>query len=301
MEATGRQRLDLGRLSRHTPVTTEDGATSISSAQDIDAGGLVSAASLLFAPGERPRAEAIDALAKDNPGFSVSLDPVAGGGRKSAAGGSAKNSTRVQNGAHELRWLEVLANGLTFDLAGFAPGIAAPHPPQGHGFGLPAGFQAAGLEALTLQPGPHLAGGITMPPVVRSLAWVAAILAALPEARAVAWHPARTWCAPQQFRDSVLRWVEGGVFPVFSLAALAPTPDGGMQSEGLALFTGQELRLEPELAEDRMVGARLGLRLLHLFAEQGRITEPEALTGPEGQRLRIEPSPNGRFVRVWKG
>lgn len=140
-----------------------------------------------------------------------------------------------------------------------------------------------------------------MPPVVRSLAWLTAILAALPKARAVAWHPARTWCAPQQFRDSVLRWVEGGVFPAFALAALAPTPDGGMQSEGLALFTGQELRLEPELAEDRMASARLGLRLLHLFAEQGRITEPEALTGPEGQRLRIEPSPNGRFVRVWKG
>jgi hypothetical protein len=200
-----------------------------------------------------------------------------------------------------LRWLEILANGLTFDLAGFAPGIAASHPPHVHSFGLPAGFQPIGLEALTLQPGPHLAGGIAMPPVARSLAWVTAILAALPKVRAVAWHAARTWCAPKQFRDSVLRWVEGGVFPAFTLAALAPTPDGGMQSEGLALFTGQELRLEPELAENRMAGARLGLRLLHLFAEQGRITEPEALTGPEGQPLRIEPSPNGRFVRVWKG
>jgi hypothetical protein len=295
-----RQRLDLGRLSRHTPERERGRDTSISATKDIDTSGLISAASVLFARGERPRADAIGALARDNPGFSVSLDPLADAAPRDGPDRPENNAAVRGKGPEDVHWLELLANGLTFDLAGLAPGAATPRPPLVHSFGLPKDLEPLDLEALTVRPGPHLAGGTTMPPLVRSMAWVAAILAALPGARAVAWHPARCWCAPQQFRESVLRWIEGGVFPAFSLAALAPTPDGGMQTEGLALFTGQELRLEAEVAENAAAGARLGLRLLHMLAEQGRVAAPETLTGPDGQRLRIEPSPNGRFVRVWK-
>ena len=140
-----------------------------------------------------------------------------------------------------------------------------------------------------------------MLPVVRSLAWLAARLADLPGARAVAWHPARNWCEAAHFRDSVLRWIEGGVFPGLAVASLAPVPDGGMQSQGLALFTGQELRLEPELAEDRAAGAKTALRLMHWLVEHGRLDAPERLPGPDGQTLRLEPSENARFVRVWRG
>ena len=140
-----------------------------------------------------------------------------------------------------------------------------------------------------------------MLPVVRSLAWLAARLADLPGARAVAWHPARNWCEAAHFRDSVLRWIEGGVFPGLGLASLVPAPDGGLQSQGLALFTGQELRLEPELAEDRAAGAKIALRLMHWLVEHGRLDAPERLPGPDGQTLRLEPSENARFVRVWRG
>jgi hypothetical protein len=198
-------------------------------------------------------------------------------------------------------WLELLANGLTFDLTGLAPGAAAEAPPRGHTFGLADDFEIGRMEAIRLQPGPHLAEGRTMLPVVRSLAWLAAQLAAMPGTQAVAWHSARSWSAPGQYRDWVLRWTEGGVFPGLGLAALTPMPDGGMQSQGLALFTGQELRLEPELASDRAAGAKIALRLMHWLVERGRLKAPEQLAGPDGSSLRLEPSDNGRFVRVWRG
>ena len=249
-----------------------------------------SAASLLFAPGDRPDKRAIAAFAGANPSFAVSLDPTAG----SAAGGGG-------TGDGQGNWLELLANGLTFDLVGLAPGAASDVPPRGHMFGLPEEFETARMEAVRLQPGPHLAEGRAMLPVVRSLAWLAAQLAGLPGTRAVAWHAARSWCATGQYRDSVLRWIEGGVFPGLGLAALVPTPDGGMHSQGLALFTGQELRLEPDLASDRATGAKIGLRLMHWLVEHGRLEAPERIPGPDGEPLRMEPSSNGRFVRVWRG
>ena len=198
-------------------------------------------------------------------------------------------------------WLELLVSGLTFDLYGLAPRPGTDPPPRRHEFGLPADFYEGRLEAVTLQPGPHLAEGATMLPVVRSLARLAAQLCALPGVRAVAWHPASSWCAPQHFRDSVDRWLEGGVFPGLALAALAAMSDGGMQSQGLALFTGQEVRLEPDAADSPASAAKLGLRLMHWLVEHGELTGPETLPGPEGQQFQLDPSEDGRIVRVWKG
>jgi hypothetical protein len=241
----------------------------------------------LFAPRDRPDKAAVRALSAGDGGFSISLDPQASEG----AQGDAANGV----------WLELLASGMTFDLAGLAPGAAAERPAMRHVYGLPEAIGSQGLEAITLRPGPHLVAGGTMLPVVRCLAWLTARLAALPGAVAVAWHPARCWSAPQAFRAGVLRWVEGGVFPAFSLAALAETADGALQSEGVALFSSQELRIEPELAEDRAAAAKIGLRLLHWLVESGKLTAGQDVSGPDGQRLRLELSVNGRFVRVRRG
>ena len=99
----------------------------------------------------------------------------------------------------------------------------------------------------------------------------------------------------------VFRWVDGGVFPGLGLTSLAVSPDGGMQSEGLSLFAGQELRIEPELIADMTAGAKIGVRLIDYMVERGRIDAPQKVTGPDGQPLRLEPSANGRFIRVWRG
>ena len=245
-------------------------------------------ASLLFAAGARPDREAVRELARRDGGFSISLDPLAESAPPPAAGDAET-------------WLELLASGLTFDLMGLTPGPAALTPPAHHAFGLPEDMPHGQFEAVSLRPGPHLVGGQTMVPVIRCLAWLAGRLAALPDTRAVAWHPARCWSAPQPFRAGVQRWVEGGAFPGLSLAALSDSPDGALQSEGLALFVGQELRIEPELAEDRAAAAKLALRLLHWMVEMGPVAAAQPLLGPDGADLRLEPSVNRRFVRVWKG
>jgi hypothetical protein len=91
--------------------------------------------------------------------FSISIDPSA----EFAMGGAVR--ARAGEG-----WLELLVNGLTFDVVGLSPGKGAEQPACVHSYSLPAGSEPFGLEAVTVRPGPHLAGGQTMAPVLRSLA-----------------------------------------------------------------------------------------------------------------------------------
>jgi hypothetical protein len=226
----------------------------------------------------------VRALAAAEPSFLISFDP-----RESAA---HRTSTPAEP------WLEVLTNGLTFDLQGLAPGAPQPVAPSAHQYGLLADLNGRALEAISLRPGPHLSSGRPMLPVVRGLARLAATLAGLPGVLAVGWDAARTLSAPDHFRGSVMRWVRGGAFPGLGLTALYATRAGGLQSEGLALFTGQELRLAPELARDRAAGARLALRLLHWLVENGRLVAPVELAGPSGEPFMLEPSENWRVVTV---
>jgi hypothetical protein len=263
---------------------------AISTGGEIGTQDSGSALSLLFAAGRRPEAESILQLAEKQSGFSISFDPSAEG-----------RAPKVAPAETEPHWLELLANGLTYDLVGLAPGTPADVPPRIHAYGLTADVEGTRMEAVTLRPGPHLAGGHTLAPVVRSLARLGAMLSVIEGVEAIAWHPARCWSAPNYYRDAVLRWVEGGVFPSLGLAALALNPDGGMHSEGLALFTGQEVRIEPELTSDRAAGAKIGVRLIDYLVEAGRIEKPQRIAGPDGTPLRLEPSANGRFVRVWRG
>lgn len=150
-------------------------------------------------------------------------------------------------------------------------------------------------------PGPHLLGNNVMMPVMRCLALLAAKLSGLPGVRAVAWHPARTWNSPAHFYGGVERWIEGGVFPGLGLTALAQCENGGIRSEGLALFTGQELYLTPPLAQDRAEGAKLALRLIHWLVENGRLERSEIMTAPDGSPLRLEPLENQSIIEVWRG
>lgn len=250
------------------------------------------AVSLLFVAGARPGAAVIGDLAERCGGFSIS----AGHGTAEAVG-----EVKDADAAGEHVWLELLASGLAFDILGLAPGPPAGLPPCAQAYVLDDDTDPLAMEALTLRPGSHLAGGQAMFPIIRTLALLAASLARADGVVAVAWHPARSWCRPGYFRDGVLRWIEGGALFGCGLVALSVTADGGIQSEGLALFTGQELRIEPELMLEPAEGETIGIRLLdHLF-ECGKIETARPITGPGGLPLRLEPSANGRFVRVWSG
>ncbi|AKH41449.1 hypothetical protein FHS61_001937 [Altererythrobacter atlanticus] len=197
--------------------------------------------------------------------------------------------------------MEIVANGLCFDISGLSPGESEPVTSAAHLFGLPNEIGDSHLEAILIRPGPHIAAARLMLPVARCLAGLGASFALLPGVQAVAWHSARSWSSPEHFRSSVLRWIDGGVFPGLGLAALLPLQDGGMASEGLSLFTGQEIRLAPELASDRRQGAQLAVRLMHWLVERGNLAEREEISGPESEQLILEPSSDRKVVEVRKG
>jgi len=198
--------------------------------------------------------------------------------------------------------VELLRDGMTYDLVGAAPGPAVRMPHSEHRFGLAADLVEQDCEALSLQPGPHLASGARSLPVVRTMMGVAAMIVAhLPGLRAVAWPAASTLMGPDFFVSSMTAWIAGGAFPALGLTAFTVDLDDGLRSEGLAFFTGQELRLEPGLASDRAAAVRLGIRLVNHLVSQGKVTETEAIMGPEGERLTLDPSPNGHLVSVRRG
>ncbi len=197
-------------------------------------------------------------------------------------------------------WLELLAQGMAFDLIGLAPAPPASTPDIMYQIGIEPALRGSRNEAVALIPGEHLAGGANLLPVVRAQLGLALALAALPGLRALAWGPARSAMAPAQFTQIVADWLAGGAFPVLALTALVRELDGGMRSEGLAFFTGQELRVEPLLGEDPAAVGKIAIRLIHSLVEAGPVTKPVELTGPDGMRLRAEPSGNGRYVRVWR-
>jgi len=262
-------------------VIAGQGLSSIASAQRLESNNLHSAVSLLFEAGQRPCARQVRELANKLGQFSLSIDPA------------------LEGGADE-GWVELLVNGLTFDLAGLGPSSPIVTPGCVHQFALPQDFNQTGFEAITLTPGPHLSGGGAMFPVVRCLALLGAQFSRIDHVRAVAWHPARSCSAPDYFRRGVESWIEGGAFPGLGLTALTSNSDGSLQSEGLALFTDQELRLSPEMCMDRAEAAKVALRLLNWLVEHGRIDQPFTFIGPSGETLELEPSHNLAMLQVWK-
>ncbi len=236
--------------------------------------------SLLFAPGRRPDAAAIEALAAGG-AFAVSHRPAC-----AEAGPTAR------------RWLELLTTGLTFDLSGLAPGAPAEPFAFAHRYGLGSAPDTAAAETVTLAPGPHLAGAEGLLPVVRAAAGLAMALAALPGTLAVGWRPARALSAPAHFTSSVGTWLAGGAFPALGLTALHRSPGGAMTSEGLALLTGQELWLEPAAGSQPADDARLAVRLIDRLISLGPVRAGMMVEPIAGQKVRLEFDPGAQLVRA---
>ena len=239
-----------------------------------------SAVTILFDAGQRPAARDIHKLARASGEFEVT-------------------SLSAPDGRYaDVDWLELLINGLTFDLTGLVPAPSRRAPPCRHAFGTDVVSSQGQLEGICLQPGPHLAGGSAMPPVVRSLAWIGALLARLPGVRAVVWHTAQIWSAPDYFHRTVVNWIEGGVFPGFGLTALVPVPEQGIRSEGLSAFIGAELHVLPDVAGEGEDAAKLALRLVHWLVEHGGLDSDVALTGPAGEPIVLRPDRTARVIRA---
>ncbi len=237
---------------------------------------------LLFAAGTRPSVEDVERL------FADAGQRLATAARISSRRGMAEG------------WLELLASGLTFDLTGMIPGAAMPRPRARHFFGLSPQAAEGEFEAISLLPGPHLAGGEAMLPVIRIMAGVASALADGLQCRAVCWRPAGCWMDTGYFARIAEGWSAGGAFPALGLTGIERTQDGGVESDGLAFFIGQELRVEARRGEGAADTVKLAVRVIDHLVRHGPLAAREDLAGPDGEALLAEPSADGRFVRLWR-
>lgn len=189
--------------------------------------------------------------------------------------------------------------GLTYDITGLAPGLPASTVNSEHLFGLDSSVLEPPSEALRLVPGPHLVAGSTLLPVVRILAGLGAELARLPGLRAVGWEPARSMMAPAYYMSSVRAWLAGGVFPSLGLTALSRRADNVMQSEGLKLFTGYEILLEPISGETAIDEAKLAARVINQIIQAG-LAEVSNVQDAQGRKISAEFNAERNLLRVWR-
>lgn len=207
----------------------------------------------------------------------------------------------IANIRHDRVWVEFVRDGLTFDLAGLAPGQSADFPQVLHRFDLSQLPVQGDYEVLNLAPGHHLTGGERMMPIAKSLLGLARDLVDhFDELACVVWPPAGCAIGHQFFESVVTAWLDGGPFPALGLTAFRETVDGALQSEGLDFWIGQELRIEPPLAQDKITATRLGVRLINQMVLVGGVETSERVVAPDGTRLLMRPSRNGKFVRVWR-
>lgn len=255
---------------------------------------------LLFPAGKRASTDAVERLlAQPSAGKPQAGKPPAGNppGGEAPVGASARISS--QRGRTD-GWLELLSSGLTFDLVGLAPGSARETPRARHWFGLSRDVNRFAFEAIVLLPGPHLAGAGAMVPVVRTMALLASELAQGLGALAVCWQPAGSWMDVAYFARITQAWGAGGAFPALGLTGITRTHDGGAETDGLAYFTGQELRVESRSGEAPAETVKLAVRMVDHMIREGRVSARAVLSGPDGEPLLAEPSGDGRRVRLWR-
>ncbi|MEO0690182.1 MAG: hypothetical protein AAFY51_07750 [Pseudomonadota bacterium] len=197
--------------------------------------------------------------------------------------------------------VELLREGLTFDLMGLAPGSSYDLPACDHLFDLETLPTAFRTEALYLTLGPHLTGGQRSLPVIRGLLEIARDLVHhFEELEAVIWPPSRSAIGRVHFDSVATAWLEGGAFPAPGLIAFKPAIDGALETEGLDYWIDQELRIEPPLSNDRLSATRLAVRLVNRLVILGNLRDSERMAGPDGRTLVLRPSENRKFVRVWQ-
>ena len=258
---------------------------------------------MLFAHGKRPDRAAIKAFVAEKHAVSLSHDPSNERLVQlvNADTSGAPSGNNVEPTEREPIWVELLRDGLSFDLHGLAPGSLVPFPEVSHRFDLDELPTAKGYEALQLAPGHHLAGGERTTPVVKGMIALARDLAShFDDLLAVVWPPSASAIGRRFFESVSTAWLEGGPFPALGLTAFRETIDGALQSEGLSFWIDQELRIEPPLSSDKVYATRMGVRLVNQLVLVGGVEGSERIIAPDGSRLVLRTSRNGRFIRVWR-
>lgn len=242
---------------------------------------------LLFERGKRPDSSAIKNFANGQIFTTLTYDPADG------------DAPQNPQSADEALWVELLRDGLTFDLHGLSPGDGLLLPEVTYRYD-DGGLAAPDTyETIRLSPGPHLAGSEGSLPVVKCLVSLARDLTlAFNDVVAIVWPPAKSLVGRRYFESTATAWLDGGPFPALSLTSFKEMDDGGFQSVGLAYILGFELWADAGVVSGANEAMRLGLRLVNHLIVTGAIEESELVTGLDGASLTLERSKNRRYVRV---
>ena len=193
----------------------------------------------------------------------------------------------------------VISGGLTFDLTGCVIDRARLRADGAARSDLAPLSRIGATQAVVVRPGPHIASVAAAPIVVRGMATVGEVLARRLSAVARIYWPPSGWstCTEEYVRTAGL-WTESGAFPGPGIIQFRPAMGGALQSSGLAHFTGQELRIEGDLAPEGQHDRQRADRLAADLAVRSRVTSSETYHCALGTSIRIAPSANGRYVRA---
>ncbi len=260
---------------------------------------------LLFAAGKRPTRAALRDFAADSPAVSISFDPIDEASGIYLVDASDPNAQQpalgVEEGQGEDVWLELLCAGLSMDMIGIAPGRPSEIPLVENLFDIDERPTVSQYDAIRLAPGRHLTGGERSLPVIRGLIRLARDLVHhFEDLLAVVWPPSNSAIGRRFFESTATAWIDGGPFPALGLIAFKESMDGAIQSVGLEFWLGQELRIESPLSLDKVGATRIGMRLVNHLIAVGGLDEAERIMAPDGSRLIMRHSPNGKFIRVWR-
>ncbi len=202
---------------------------------------------------------------------------------------------RLANSVSGYPALEFTIAGLGFDLAAIGPWNREECPPIQHTFGIAVETIGA-RSGVSIVPGPNITPIAHSLAVIRAGAALVRHIVASGDPLAVVWRPIGSAMEAGYFVRLVEDWLAGGRFPALGLTSLRDAPDGGLHSHGLTLFTGQELRLVPAIADSGVEALALGARLLDRLIGSAPIVSLVELQNEDGRMLRLTPSSNGRFV-----
>jgi hypothetical protein len=272
---------------------------TIDEAQAAEATGVY----LLFAAGKRPSCADLRRFTEKNRAVSISHAPLDDAMARLVPADATDASAELPISCDHSNsvWIELLRDGLTFDVCGLAPGSSCTFPEIEHRFDLDQQPNTLRMQAVRLLPGQHLRGGESSMPVAKGMVALACDLTHhFEDLQAVVWGPSASAIGRRYFESIATAWIEGGAFPALGLTAFRETVDGALQSVGLDHWIGQEVRIESPLSDDKVAATRLGVRLVNQLILIGGLDESERVIAPDGTRLVMRPSRNGKFVRVWR-
>lgn len=275
------------------------GLLTIDQSQHADAKGL----HLLFAAGKRPTRAALKEFVASQRSVSIAHDPFEDSPLQlvGADDDGFQPTAEVRSDPCDEIWIEMLLEGLSFDLRGIAPGKFREFPEIEHRFDLEKSPGAFRLEAMLLEPGQHLVGAEATLPVVKGLIALARDLVHhFEDLVAIVWPPSKSAIGRRYFESVSTAWLDGGAFPALGLTAFRETIDGALQSVGLDFWIGQELRIEQPLSVDKVDATRLAVRIMNQLIIVGGLEDSERIVAPDGTRLVMRPSRNKKFIRVWR-